>query len=73
MYIVNIITKFISNFNILDINEQWIKRSTDGRQRLENFLRGIGLLVRVTISASTVLTIGLIRCYTELNRNGQKF
>ena len=47
--------------------------STEVRQRLENFLRGIGFPVRATISALTVLTIGLIRSYTELNRNGHKF
>ena len=46
--------------------------STEVRQRLENFLIDIEFSVRVTISALTVLTIGLIRCYTELNRNGLK-
>ena len=45
----------------------------EARQRLENFLRGIGFSVRVTISALTVLTIGLITFYTELNSNDHKF
>ena len=45
----------------------------EARQRLENFLRGIGFSVRVTISALTVLTIGLIWWYTELERNGHNF
>ena len=47
--------------------------STEVRQRLENFLRDIEFSVRVTISALTVLKIGLITFYTELNRNGHKF
>ena len=49
------------------------QRSTEVRQRLENFLRDIEFSVRVTISALTVLTIGLITFYTELNSNDHKF
>ena len=49
------------------------QRSTEVRQRLENFLRDIEFSVRVTISALTVLTIGLITFYTELNSNYHKF
>ena len=49
------------------------QRSTEVGQRLENFLRDIEFSVSFTISALTVLTIGLITFYTELNRNGHKF